>query len=29
VSRLAGMGWQAQTRLADGLAVAYAEFAAQ
>lgn len=29
VSRLAGMGWQARTALADGLAVAYAEFAAQ
>ncbi|KQV46929.1 GDP-fucose synthetase [Pelomonas sp. Root1217] len=29
VSRLAGMGWQARTSLADGLAVAYAEFAAQ
>lgn len=29
VTRLAGMGWQARTALADGLAVAYAEFAAQ
>ncbi|KQY82899.1 GDP-L-fucose synthase [Pelomonas sp. Root1444] len=29
VGRLTSMGWQAQTSLADGLAVAYAEFAAQ
>lgn len=29
VGRLTSMGWKAQTSLADGLAVAYAEFAAQ
>jgi GDP-L-fucose synthase len=29
VGRLTSMGWQAKTSLADGLAVAYAEFAAQ
>lgn len=29
VTRLGSMGWQAQTSLTDGLAVAYAEFAAQ